>query len=79
MLLRLMASTASQQQGVGGSGSGGGDGGGGGSGGKAGGAGNPGGAGNAGSPTSFNCVAVSPGCSYPVTANGPVTISWNAQ
>lgn len=48
-------------------------------------AGNPGGAGNPGAaanPTTFNCVPVSPGTSYPIVVGSPggqVTISWNPQ
>lgn len=47
-----------------------------------GGAGNPGNPGNPGAcanPTTFNCVSVTPGATYPVIANGPVTISWCPQ
>jgi len=45
-------------------------------------AGNPGNPGNAGAPsnpTVHNCVSVVSGASYPVTANAPVTISWDPQ
>jgi hypothetical protein len=55
---------------------------GGGGGGGRGNAGNPGGSGNAGgaaSPTTVNAVPVTSGSSYAVTANGPVTVSWNPQ
>lgn len=55
---------------------------GGGGGGGRGGAGNPGAPGNAGAcstPTVHNCVSVVAGASYPVTANAPVTISWDPQ
>jgi hypothetical protein len=44
--------------------------------GNAGAAGNPGAAAN---PTSFNCVPVTPGASYPVTVNGQLIVSWNPQ
>jgi len=54
----------------------------GGGGGGRGGAGNPGNPGNAGSPanpTTHNCIAVVSGACYPITANAPVTVSWNPQ
>lgn len=62
-------------------GAGGGGGGGRGNVGNAGGAGGAGGTGAAGTPTTFNCVPVTPGCSYPITVacGGSVTISWNPQ
>jgi hypothetical protein len=59
-------------------------GGGGGGGGGRGATGGNGGAGNPGAaatPTTFNCVSVTPGGSYPVVVptGGQVVISWNAQ
>ena len=63
-------------------GGGNGQGGGGGGGGASGGAGGPGGSappGGAASPTTFNDVSVVGGTNYPVTSNGQVVVSWNAQ
>jgi hypothetical protein len=58
--------------------------GGGGAGGSRGGVGNAGGAGGAGgnaNPTTFNCVSVCPGGSYPISVapTGNVNVSWNPQ
>jgi len=47
--------------------------------GNAGNAGNPGNPGSAANPTTFNCVSVTPGGSYPVTVNGQIVVSWNPQ
>lgn len=60
---------------------------GGGGGGARGGEGNPGGSssapsGSAATPSTFNCVAVTPGSSYPITVASPggqIVISWNPQ
>lgn len=64
-------------------GGGGGGGGGRGNAGNAGGSGGAGGTGSAGTPSTFNCVAVTPGSSVPVTVGGPtggqIVISWNPQ
>jgi hypothetical protein len=38
-----------------------------------------GGSGLPASPTSFNCVSVTPKSSYPLTVNGQIKISWNPQ
>ena len=61
----------------------GGGGGGRGAAGNCGGGGNPGNPGNAGTNTTYNCVPVTPGGSYPIVVGGPsggsVVISWNPQ
>ena len=61
---------------------GGGKGGGGGGRGNAGNAGTAGNPGSAASPSTHNCLSVSPGGSYPITVGSPggqVKISWNPQ
>jgi len=63
-------------------GGGGGGGGGRGNAGNAGGAGGAGGTGGAGTPTTFNCVPVTPGGTAPITVGTPggqIVISWNPQ
>jgi hypothetical protein len=70
-------STSCSQQGAGGGG-----GGGRGNAGNAGGCGGAGGTGGAGTPTTFNCVPVSPGTTTPITVGSPggqIVISWNPQ
>lgn len=62
--------------------SGGGGGGGRGNAGNAGSTGGAGGTGAAATPSTFNCVPVTPGCSYPISVGSPggqIVISWNPQ